>query len=219
MPKLKYLLDYHEPARLEIRWRGGRFNLQDYFVILYDGQILGVFGNRSQLEKGQEFQLPDGSSLKITINSNDFDILHNGKSIQDIQDQKGFIKGCWGLAFLYLILGLLTCEFKIPFWNINKSSAFLSTIDNPLYNDLQAGAMLIIALAFLLVGIDARRNYLRGIFWSGVLFLLIAVMICLVLPYMFDKHYDIKLVIINVFIAVCLFIDLYFRKRRQKTQA
>jgi hypothetical protein len=219
MPKKKYFIKYDEPARLEISWVGGWFNLQENFLILYDGQLLGEFAKRNELEKGQEFQLPDGSSLKVSITSNDFNILHNGKSIQSLNNAKRVPIAALVAAVCFFILGLSTYAFKVSSWGIDfyESPSFYSTIASPIYVNLVGGAAISFSLAFILEGLYARRNYLFGRLGFYFLLFLVAVVFGLALPYQLGERMNIFNILLVLIWLFAFGIELY-NLQKQRAQ-
>jgi hypothetical protein len=171
MPKRKFFVEYNQPALLEISWSGGWFNLKENFKISYAGQLLATFPQRGELEQGQELQLPDGSTLKVILNSNQLEILHNGKFIQDLSKAKAASLYSFLMAILVAVLGLLTFVPGSSSWNI-----FLPRTDGPLYVGLVGTSALVFAFAFFLVWWFTRRRYHPlGVF--GVYFLILLVML------------------------------------------
>lgn len=217
MPRNKYFIDFNNPAQLEIKWDGGRFNLKENFIILYDGQPLGVFEKRSELENGQEFQLSDGSLLKVNIISNDFKILHNGKSIQNLNSAKRTPRAALIAAVFLLALGLSTYVFRAESWSIlfYDDPVFSAKTASPFYVNTVGSIAIGFAFLFIVIGFYARRNYLIGYLGFDFLLLLGIVVFCLILPCLLGKNIDvagIALVAIWLYVFCAKLYD--FRKQQ-----
>ena len=162
MPKKKYALAYGQPERLEITWNGGAFRVKDDITLTCDGTVIGFYPARSELEKGQEFQLPDGSSLNVRLFSNYFTILYNGQSIQWIVDAKRLRD--WSL--LFAVVSLLRWPFSFVF-KLDGLNL------NPALTSLMGLGAVLFALAFLAVGLFAvKRNYVLGLLAFVIVFVL-----------------------------------------------
>ena len=81
MPVQTYTLDPDNPKRLDISykmfWRGA--------TVYLDGKEIGTAPGKRELTQGQEFKLPDGSTLKVRLTQSllgtELQILRNGQPI------------------------------------------------------------------------------------------------------------------------------------------
>jgi hypothetical protein len=217
MPKIKYFIEYNEPARLEIKWDGGWFNLKENFKILYEGQPLGAFEKRSELENGQEFQLPDGSHLKVNIISNHFNVLHNGKSIQNLNRAKRTPIFAFIAAFFFFASGLSMYVFKAESWGIRfyDKPVFYAKPASPFYTNLVGSIAMGFAFIFIAVGFYAKRNLFIGYWVFGLLLLFGTIVFCVVLPYILDKSIGIANVLTVALLLFAFCAELYDFKRQQ----
>lgn len=107
MPKRKFALVRGEAKRLQISWQGTWKNCR----ILLDGQEVGVLADKSELQKGRDFALPDGSTLHIQLTKK-LEILRNGKPVSGSPtDPWATLALSYGLIFFIgggnLLVGLL----------------------------------------------------------------------------------------------------------------
>src|SRR5689334_16452299 len=84
MAKRRYALEFGKPARLEISWDGALYRVRGNITIRCDGAVLARFPAPSALRNSQAFSLADGSSLRVQLVSERFEIYHNGRSIQAV---------------------------------------------------------------------------------------------------------------------------------------
>jgi hypothetical protein len=77
MPSYKYPLEKGGPKRLEVSWTG---SWKDFTVRL-DENILGTVADYEHLKAGQEFNLDDGSILKVQVKFPGLRVLRNGQPL------------------------------------------------------------------------------------------------------------------------------------------
>jgi len=61
MPKQAFAFERDGPKRLEVSWKGRWKNV----TVQLDGAPIGTVPGQKELSAGQEFQLPDGSTLTV----------------------------------------------------------------------------------------------------------------------------------------------------------
>ncbi len=66
MASKSYALSRGGPKRLLLNWGAFWKNLN----VSFDGQLLGAFKTKQDLERGQEFTLYDGSKLNVSLGKN-----------------------------------------------------------------------------------------------------------------------------------------------------
>lgn len=171
MPSKKYILRYGEPAPLEISWSGGWFRLKENFRIRHNGQRIGEFPTRSELEKGQQFQLPDDSMLEIKLIGHRFTILLNGRMVQDMPNLKMVQSSMFMLAFCLFLFGLYTYTFR---YSPSSSAYFYEYVGGSksspaLYFNVVGLTAIGLTFLYLLAGYLTKRNILFG--YLGLSFL------------------------------------------------
>ncbi len=105
MPKQTFALEPNGPKRLEISWRGYWKDLQ----ISLDGSPVGTIPNQQALREGREFQLADGSTLKLQLvrsfTAVEFHITRNGQPLPaSVGHPASKLKNAF--IMLYIIAGL-----------------------------------------------------------------------------------------------------------------
>ncbi len=109
MPKKSFAIERDEEKRLTVTWKSFWKN----FTIKFDGEVIGTISGQKELEKGQSFQLPDGSLLDVklarTLMSADLQLLRNGKPLpgsglipsSKLKQSYGFIYFVGGFNFTW----------------------------------------------------------------------------------------------------------------------
>jgi len=176
MPKRSFPFEQGGMERVTISWKMFWKN----FTIEFDGNLVGTIPNQKDLQKGQTFELPDGSSLEVklarTWSSTVLQILRNGKPLPGSgSDPRMRLKQSYGILYfvggINLILGLIALLFQVD---------FLLAIGMGEYSIIVGGIYLLsaffvqrrskIALAFALVvyGLETILSLMNGV-TSGVI--------------------------------------------------
>ena len=105
MPKQAFALERDGPKRLEVSWKGSWKNL----AIQLDGETIGNVQEQKDLTAGQEFQLPDSSTLTVQLvkklASVELRLLRDGQPLPgSATDPETLLKGAY--VILYFIAGL-----------------------------------------------------------------------------------------------------------------
>jgi hypothetical protein len=191
-----FRLEFGKPALLEILWNGGWLNVKGNISIKYDGDVLGSFQNRSDLEQGQEFQLKNGALLKIQLISNDFEILYNQQSIRKIN-------AAINSRISLFIIGALF--FAGSLWNLAQQSL-------PIIAVSYGG----IGLGYIFCGFLASRNNSLNIWGPILLYFLYTLIFSLVIPLQTHKFPDIINIEIAAFLGIFLIISWLIGLRKSK---
>lgn len=83
MAEREYAIEEGEPKRIKIFWKGAYKNLSVHF----DGKEIAPISNETDIEKGYEFLLPDGSIIKAKLihsfmgRFDEFQVLRNDKPL------------------------------------------------------------------------------------------------------------------------------------------
>jgi hypothetical protein len=81
VPSQSFTLEANGPQRLNISWRA---QFKKVFVSL-DGNTIGIIHDKKELSAGQEFRLPDGSSIRIQLvrilTELELQVLRNGQPL------------------------------------------------------------------------------------------------------------------------------------------
>jgi hypothetical protein len=109
MPAQTYILDAESnPKRLEILnkafWRGAS--------VWLDGQEIGTAPDKQALLRGAEFQLPDGSTLKVrliqSLMGSELHILRNGQPIPgSASHPETLVKSAYWVLYLIAVISLV----------------------------------------------------------------------------------------------------------------
>jgi len=108
MPVQTYTLDPDNPKRLDISykmfWRGA--------AVYLDGQEIGTVAGKQELLHGEEFKLPDGSTLKVRLTQSllgsELHILRNGQPIPgSATHPETTVKSAYWVLFLIGGIGIL----------------------------------------------------------------------------------------------------------------
>ncbi|MCB9547003.1 MAG: hypothetical protein H6706_14275 [Myxococcales bacterium] len=111
MPKNSFKLSAHDPRPVTLEWKGMWKNMQ----VGFDGQPLGVIPDAKALKAGQEFKLPDGSTLSVKLKTGfqtELQVMRDGKPLPGsggdpasrVKVAQGVI---WFVGGLTLILGVV----------------------------------------------------------------------------------------------------------------
>ncbi|MBA4385409.1 MAG: hypothetical protein C0410_11785 [Anaerolinea sp.] len=112
MAKQSYSLEPGGPKRLEISWKGFFKNT----TIIMDGMPLGTIKDHMALRTPQEYQLSDGSMLKVQLVQNlsgaELQVTRNGVPLPgSASNPETRVKTAWGIIFfiagLNLLLGII----------------------------------------------------------------------------------------------------------------
>lgn len=123
MPKQAFALETGGEKRLEVSWKG----VWKDITISLDGTPLGVIPNQKALSAGQEFQAPDGSTIKVQLVSQatlkELQVLRNGQPLPgSSSDPQTRLKNAYGMVYfvagLNLVLGLLATLFDVEFLQV-----------------------------------------------------------------------------------------------------
>jgi hypothetical protein len=177
MPKKSFAIERDEEKRLTVTWKSFWKN----FTIKFDGEVIGTISSQKELEKGQSFQLPDGSLLDVklarTLMSADLQLLRNGKPLPGsgsdprtkLKQSYGFIYFVGGFNF---ILGLIAILFQVEFlYEIGMGfySIIVGTIFLILAFFVQKRSKLALILALLLYGLETVLTVFGGLLAAGVI--------------------------------------------------
>ena len=165
MPKQLYALEPNGPKRLEVSWKAF---FKDITVRL-DGLIVGRIADRQALNAGQEFQLPDGSLIRVqfvyNVASSELRVTRNGVPLPgSASSPETRIKTAAGVIFfiagINLLLGILSL-----------------VIQSELLQSLGAGWFsLIYGGFFLAMGVLTGRKSLWALIAALVVYLLDSVL-------------------------------------------
>ncbi len=120
MPKQVFAFERSGPKRLEVSWKGFWKNI----TIQLDGETIGTIPGQKQLAAGQEFQLQDGSTLKVQLvkkfATTELQVLRNGQPLPgSASDPEAKLKTAYGMVFfiagLNIVLGLAAGIFQVEF--------------------------------------------------------------------------------------------------------
>lgn len=116
MPKHNYALERGGEKSLEISWKGRFIN----FEVRFEGNLLGTIPNKKELQKGQIFQLPDGTSLLVQMIQSELRVLRDGQPLPgSISDPAARLKLSFQFIFfiaaLNIVLGLATLFFQVKY--------------------------------------------------------------------------------------------------------
>jgi hypothetical protein len=127
MARLKYALDQGGPRRLEVSWKG---NWNEVTVRL-DDNVVGMIADIEQLKEGRDFQLEDGTSLKVQLKHKSFfpfiSILKDGQPLPSPGPEPAKRLGyAYKITFLIgaanILLGLIGSPFQATSLNLSVSS-------------------------------------------------------------------------------------------------
>lgn len=165
MPKQQFALEKGGPKRLEISWGAFWKNT----TVTLDGNVIGTIPERESLRAGQEFTLPDGSTLRVQlvqkVSSAGLHVLRNGQPLPgSASDPEARLKGSaiavfvvGGLNALLGLLGLFT------------ESEFLQMMGVGLFT-------LIFGIVFLVLGFFVLRRSLVALIAAIIIFALDAIL-------------------------------------------
>jgi hypothetical protein len=120
MPTHSFALEHGQPKRLKLAWKWGWKDL----TISLDGQPVGSVPDQLALTGGQDFPLPDGSSLHVRLvrrmNENELELRCDGKPLPGTSsDPLTVLNTAGGIIYLVagfnLLVGLAALLFDIPF--------------------------------------------------------------------------------------------------------
>ena len=161
MPKKSFALEPAGEQRLDVSWTRGWNDV----TISLDGNSIGVIPNQKALSEGQEFQLTDGSIVKIQlVNKFDFkelQVLRNGQplpgSASDPETRLNEAsKIVYFVAVLNIIFGLVAFLFQTEFLRsigMGLNSILFGLISLPLglFVQRKSNGALILAMAILIL--------------------------------------------------------------------
>jgi hypothetical protein len=116
MPKLKYALERGGDKSLEISWKGQWKNTE----VRLKGNLIGTIPEKIELRKGQMFQLPDGTSLKVQFFTSGLRVLRNNKPLPGSSSDPArrlaqSFESIYTIAGLFLVLGFIAYFFQVEF--------------------------------------------------------------------------------------------------------
>jgi hypothetical protein len=120
MPKQSFALEAGGEKRLEVSWKG----LYKDVTVSLDGNSVGVIPNQKALSAGQEFRLPDGSTIKVQLVSKlistELQVLRNGQPLPgSSSDPQTRLKNAYVMVYfvagLNLVLGFVSFLFNVEF--------------------------------------------------------------------------------------------------------
>jgi hypothetical protein len=120
MPKRDFALEPGGLKRLEIEWKAFWKNI----TIRLDGSPVGTIANQKELASGREFDLPDGSKIKVQLVSGlygaELRVLRNGQPLPGSDsDPATRLKNAYVIIYfiagLNLVLGLLAGFLQVEF--------------------------------------------------------------------------------------------------------
>lgn len=111
MPTQQLALERGGLKRLKISWKA----MWKEFRVSVDGTEVGSFKDKSELQAGREFELPDGSRLQVQL-TKVLELRHDGKPVPgSALDPVARLKVSWFLLFFIgggtLLLGLAALAF------------------------------------------------------------------------------------------------------------
>ena len=160
MPKQTYPIERNGPKRLEVSWGRSWKNM----TIRLDGTAIGTIPGQKELSAGQEFSLPDGSTLKVQLIKNFFAGLHILRNDQPLPGSAGDphtkLKGAYRTTYFIggfnLFLGLATMIFEIRLLQMSGIGVF----------------NIVFGVIFLILGYFVQRKSVISLFVAIVLFAL-----------------------------------------------
>jgi hypothetical protein len=146
MPELKYALESGGPERLVITWKG----MFKDFAIQLDGAEVGTVPDQKALKEGEEFSLPDGSTLKVQLvqklTGSELQVLRDGEPLPgSASDPKVRLK--WAVVAIFIIAGL---DLLLGLIAVMSPSEFLSALGFGLLSIIFGAIFLV--LGFLVRG-------------------------------------------------------------------
>ena len=184
MPKLSYALEAGGEKRLQVSWKGMYKNV----TVSLDGNAVGIIPDRKALSAGQEFRLPDGSTIKVQLVSNvmttELQILRDGQPLPgSSSDPQTKLSIAYGLVYfvagLNLVLGFVSYLFDVEFLQ-SMGLGFISIIFGCVFLVLaffvQRKSTVALILAIIIFALDgilgvifaASQGYTPGV--SGIIF-------------------------------------------------
>jgi hypothetical protein len=118
MPSQAYALEEGGPKRLGVQWKA----FWEDLTVQLDGVTIGAIPDRKQLSAGQEFQLPDGSTLKVqlarTLTSSELRVLRDGQPLPgSASAPETKLRLAYSVVFfiagINIVLGLVASVFQI----------------------------------------------------------------------------------------------------------
>lgn len=120
MPKQSFALEAGGEKCMEVSWKG----LYKNVTVSLDGNSVGVIPNQKALSAGQEFGLPDGSTIKVQLvnklMSTELQVLRNGQPLPgSSSDPQTRLKNAYGMVYfvagLNFVLGFVSFLFNVEF--------------------------------------------------------------------------------------------------------
>ncbi len=120
MPKQSYALEAGGEKRLEVSWKPF---WKDITVSL-DGHPIGTIADQKALSAGQEFRLPDTSTIQVQLvrkfSTVELQVLRNGQPLPgSASDPQTRFKYAYGMVYfvagLNIVLGLISFLFNVEF--------------------------------------------------------------------------------------------------------
>jgi hypothetical protein len=146
MPTQSYSFEPGGPQHLEVSWSAGWKN----FALTLEGQPLGSIPDTKALRQGQEFNLPDGSILRVQLRRGLTSELHLLRNEQPLPGSASDPQLRLRLAYFVLFfIGGLNAVFGLLGMLI--PARFFQQLGVGLYN-------LLIGLAFLVLGLFTLRR-------------------------------------------------------------
>lgn len=147
MPRSGYALEPGGPKRLELSW--GAFFSSKKFVVTLDGNVIAEAHSFSALKQGLSAELPDGSTLSITLKTgiaqNELEVLRDGRPLPGSPtDPQQLIKLAAGVVFL-----LAAVNFLLGVLGLIVESAFLEQF---------AGVGIVIGIIYAVCGLFTMRR-------------------------------------------------------------
>jgi hypothetical protein len=175
MPKQSYALERGGLRRLEISWGMFWRNV----TVTLDGNVLGTVPGQSELAAGQDFPMPDGSTLTVrlvsTIISSELQVRRNGEPLpgsaaDPLVKHKTAYVIVYGIGALNLVLGVLSLILQVEilenigigFYTLAFGLGFIL-----LGYFTQRRSSLALMLAIGLFGLDAGVNFILTLMAGG----------------------------------------------------
>ncbi len=120
MAKQSFALEAGGQKRLEVSWKG----LYKNIAVALDGNAIGMIPDQKTLQKGQEFRLVDGSTIKVQLvnkfYSTELQVLRNGQPLPgSASDPETRLKNAYLMVYfiagLNLVVGLLAFLLRVDF--------------------------------------------------------------------------------------------------------
>ncbi len=115
----KFPLESDGPDRLEIAWKGTFFYPESEIRVCLDGSLLGAIPDRVALRAGQNFTLPDGQHLQVSLQGNSLVAMLGSTSLGDLEHPRKELRQA---AKLYAGVAVLDLLLLLTRWVFGQSA-------------------------------------------------------------------------------------------------